>query len=229
MNRHLAPSSALLVAANLMPLLGVIAWGWDAAAIVVFYWSENLIVGAITVLKMLHKHPIGGWFSSAFFTFHYGGFCAVHGFLVMGIFELEPTGGSDTTSWPFVLIFVELLVDVVRDMIAIAPAEWVWGMLALVVSHVGSLVFNYLGRGEYQTVTLNTLMSAPYKRVVVLHLAVLFGGWGALALGSPLWVLVLLVAVKTAADLGLHTREHRADATGDRPSPAAAPRSNPVL
>ena len=52
------------------------------------------------------------------------------------------------------------------------------------------------------------LMSAPYKRIIVLHLAILFGGWGVLALGSPLPVLVILVVLKTALDLKLHLKEH---------------------
>ena len=44
-------------------------------------------------------------------------------------------------------------------------------------------------------------MMQPYARLVVLHLAVLFGGWIVLTLGSPLLALLVLVALKTAADV----------------------------
>jgi len=52
-------------------------------------------------------------------------------------------------------------------------------------------------------------MGQPYGRVIVLHLTVLFGGWIVMLLGSPLPALVLLVVIKTAADLRAHKAERR--------------------
>jgi uncharacterized protein DUF6498 len=43
----------------------------------------------------------------------------------------------------------------------------------------------------------------------VLHLTVLFGGWVVMLLGSPLFALVVLVVLKTAADLRAHRAERR--------------------
>jgi len=40
-------------------------------------------------------------------------------------------------------------------------------------------------------------MMQPYARLVVLHLAVLFGGWIVADPGSPLLALLVLVALKT--------------------------------
>jgi hypothetical protein len=42
---------ALLVT-NAIPLIGVIFWGWSLFAILLLYWIENGIVGAINVLKI---------------------------------------------------------------------------------------------------------------------------------------------------------------------------------
>ena len=39
-------SLATLVAANLLPLAGVVFFGWDAGVILVLYWAENLVVGS---------------------------------------------------------------------------------------------------------------------------------------------------------------------------------------
>ena len=62
-------------------------------------------------------------------------------------------------------------------------------------------------------------MGKPYGRVVVLHLTILFGGFGVQALGSPLWALLLLVVLKTGIDLAAHVREHRnAPAPGKTPA-----------
>ncbi|MEM9017757.1 MAG: DUF6498-containing protein, partial [Verrucomicrobiota bacterium] len=80
-------SSLLLISANLIPLAGAIFWGWSIFDIVVLYWSENVIVGAINVLRMLFA---GGGkskgasiaekiFTIPFFIVHYGIFCTVHG------------------------------------------------------------------------------------------------------------------------------------------------------
>ena len=46
-------SVVLLVLANLLPVFGVLLLGWDVAAILVLYWIENGIVGALNVPKIL--------------------------------------------------------------------------------------------------------------------------------------------------------------------------------
>lgn len=45
------------------------------------------------------------------------------------------------------------------------------------------------------------LMGAPYGRIVVLHIAVIFGGMGVMALGLPIAMLVALVALKLGSIL----------------------------
>ena len=82
-----------------------------------------------------------------------------------------------------------------------------WGLLALVLSHGLSFYWNYFQNGEYRRASLPLLMIQPYARLVVLHLAVLFGGWIVLTLGSPLLALLVLVALKTAADVRAHSAE----------------------
>ena len=62
-----------LVLANLVPVFGVLLLGWDVGAIVVLYWTENLVIGFYNLLKMLLT---GGWSALGtmlFFCLHYGG------------------------------------------------------------------------------------------------------------------------------------------------------------
>jgi hypothetical protein len=82
--------------------------------------------------------------------------------------------------------------------------------IALFLSHGASFLFNYIGRAEYLTASPTRQMGAPYARVVVLHLTILFGAFAVAILGSPVVALLILVGLKTALDLGLHRREHRA-------------------
>ena len=51
------PSSWTLIAVNLGLILAVVVWKWSIFDIVFLYWVENLIVGAINVLKMLFCSP----------------------------------------------------------------------------------------------------------------------------------------------------------------------------
>lgn len=216
-------SLAALVASNLLPLAGVLYWGWDVGALVVLYWSENLILGAYTLVKMLVHSPVGGLFSGCFFVIHYGGFCAVHGVFVL----LLAVGGDgfevlQGDTWPLFFVFVQLLVEVVRHVLSIAPPEWLFAFAALAVSHGVSLALNYFRGGEYRDETIKSLMMAPYKRIFVLHVAIIAGGFGVMALGSPLPLLLLLVTLKLGLDVVMHLREHRRPAApGDADSVSA--------
>ena len=212
-------SLAALIVVNLIPLIGVFYWDWDVGSVVILYWSENLVIGFYTIVKMLALSPMGGAFTSLFFLVHYGGFCAVHGLFVLAMTQPEMPEVLSDMNWPFVFVFVELLVKVITYVLSMAPQEWLIGFAALFVSHGLSLVLNYFRGGEFRTQTINRLMTAPYKRIVVLHVAILAGGFGIAAMGSPLPLLVLLIGLKIAMDVLLHLRERRSQAV---PSPSPA-------
>jgi hypothetical protein len=78
----------------------------------------------------------------------------------------------------------------------------------LVASHLFSFAWNYLYRGELRRAQLSSLMAKPYGRVVVLHIAIILGGIGAMALGSPVWALLVLLAMKIGLDWKAHVKEH---------------------
>ncbi|MGB2011794.1 MAG: DUF6498-containing protein, partial [Akkermansiaceae bacterium] len=50
-------SGFVLIGANLIPLAGVLAWDWSIFHVVVVYWLENVIIGAINILKMITCSP----------------------------------------------------------------------------------------------------------------------------------------------------------------------------
>lgn len=205
-------SLAALVIVNVIPLVGVLAWGWDVASIVILYWSENVILGIYTLLKMLAKSPVGGLFMGLFFTIHYGGFCAVHGLFVLALTLGDMPDFIEGETWPLFLVFVQLLVGVVSRVLEMAPPEWLIGFVALFVSHGISLCLNYFLGGEHKDQDLKSLMQAPYKRIVILHVAIIAGGFGVAAFGSPTPLLVLLVLGKLGLDVWLHRKEHQAPA-----------------
>ena len=198
----LRPSVIALLLANLVPVAGVFLLGWQIFPLMFLFWSENVIIGAINVLKMLTADPesplswAGKLFVIPFFCVHYGMFTFIHGVFVIGLFGggLKPGAGFPTpaTFW------------------RIAQENYLgWAILGLAISRGVSFATNYLGNGEYRQANLQQLMQQPYGRIVVLHLAILFGGFLMLALHSPVWGLLLLIALKMALDLRGHFAERK--------------------
>jgi hypothetical protein len=198
----LRPSVIALLLANLVPIFGVLVFGWEVFPLLFLFWSENVIVGVFNVLKMLAANPespltwAGKLFIIPFFCVHYGMFTFVHGIFVVGFF-----GGQFKQGAPFP--DADLFWRVLRE------NHLGWAILGLTLSRGISFVTNYLGSGEYRRASLPQLMQQPYGRVVVLHLTILGGGFLMVALRSPVVGLVLLVGLKIALDLRGHFKERR--------------------
>ena len=210
-------SLVALVGVNAAPLLGVFLFDWDAGVIVLLYWAENLVIGAFTILRMVlapvpvRLFHLGKLFAIPFFALHFGAFCAVHGLFLMAFFQLG--GGPDVvlaeTASSGIFVFFELLVSVLRSLWRNPPPAFGWLVIGLIVSHGISFVQNFLFGGEREVLTIGKLMSQPYKRIVILHVAILAGGVPVLLLGSPDAPLTILVILKIVLDVSLHVREHR--------------------
>jgi hypothetical protein len=205
-------SLAFLIIANLLPLVGVLFFGWDVAALIVLYWSENLVIGFYNLLKMAFAEGVHAVFPALFFLIHYGGFCAVHGLFIVSLLLEEPARVGDDPPWPLFLVFIQLLFDVVEQVLAQAPPEWILAFIGLFISHGYSFVNNFLLGGERDVATTRSLMSAPYKRIVVLHVAIIAGGFAVISLGQPLLLLIVLIGLKLALDIALHRQERRRSA-----------------
>ena len=201
-------STAFLVSANLLPLVGVLWLGWDVASIVLLYWAENLIVGFYNALRMATASgPLVAKLALIpFFIFHYGMFCTVHGALLVGLFHLEPRVHVSGLSAP-------ALFAAVARMPGMA-----WPLLALFASHGVSFVEHHFVRGE-RAMGAASFMGRPYGRMIVLHVAIILGGFGVAALGASNALLVVLVGLKLALDVFAHRRSHGPVAG---PSPARA-------
>ena len=192
-------SGWVLVAANLLPLYGVLFWNWEVFPLLALFWMENVIIGVLNAARMLAVDPRDAalWgaklFMVPFFCVHYGIFTAVHGMFVFSMFGHSKASGLG-------------LPELAR-----AAEAWnLWLPIGvLLASHLFSFFWNYLYRGEFRRASLPELMMKPYARVMILHVTILVGGFGAMALGSPLWALLVLLGIKVALDLRAHLKEHR--------------------
>ena len=223
------PSARVLIGVNLSLIAGVVVWDWSVFDIVFLYWVENLVVGLINVLRMAIASPkkssmplnlekiqkmergsanksMAGMAAMShgikfilipFFIVHYGGCCYVHGMFVMAMFGDDGMMGlNSASSGSFSL----------RELFT---PTMILAISLLAASHIFSFFKNYLIGGEYRRSHAAMLMSRPYGRIVALHITIIFGAILSTIFGSPLALLIVLVVMKTGADLALHQLERQ--------------------
>lgn len=206
------PSILALLAANLVPVWGVLHWGWHILSVMLLFWLENVIVGLFNIGKILLARGesggrglplpfsmVGNLFVAAFFTLHYGMFCAGHGLFLVTMFGRDEPGigrGFDMPDLPQVVLDVVLRHGLI------------WAVVALVASHGLSFYLHYLKPRAYEDADAGKIMFEPYKRVVILHVVIILGGFFAMGDANSILPLLLLIALKIAVDLGAHRREH---------------------
>jgi hypothetical protein len=179
---------------DLLPVLGVIVWGWGAAPLVLLYWLENVIAGVMTIPRLVISGASYGGIGlavgaglSAFFVFHYGMFCLVHGTFLFAFISMSgdtPFAGED----PFMDIF-----GMVGAALASAP-HVDWMVLLIFAFQVLLFLNDFIIRGEWKNTNPMAEMMAPYGRIIVLHIGIFAGAGALFLLGQPMvGVLALIV------------------------------------
>lgn len=232
-------SSTTLLAANLVPLAGVLLWQWSVSSVIVLYWFENVVLGVINVARMITFSPPDQSLASVvdatdeqlagtpeavrnlnvamlargakFFLVPF--FMFHYFFFCAGhgvfVFSMFP----DEAGYFAEANGIDMLGTLGRA-IEIFSTPLALAAVVLAASHVISFFVNWLGGGEYNRFDIRQLMMMPYARIVVLHLTIIFGGFATMALDEPIWVVAILVLVKMAVDLKMHLREHRGHSGG---------------
>lgn len=209
-------SSFVLIAANLVPLVGAVFYGWDPKLVLALFWIENLIIGAFNLVKMLSlvlsRARFAELFTCVFFVLHYGLFCTVHGVLLWGLLDLGSTP---------VLSFNPLEnlgpLEFFGDGIAVLfgfinrfePIIY-FGIAALCLSHFVSFIENFILRGEIFQHRIGKLMTQPYGQIIAMHAGLIVGAMALEKLGSPIWLLAIIVLLKLCLDLAQHQRRRAA-------------------
>ncbi len=210
---HRFPTAIPVIVANSMPIVGVLAFGWDLRSIMFVYWLETAVVVFYSVLKVV---AVGGPFTLLWMPAHlavFGVFMSFHLMMILGLGP--PEGGGHFPP------------DVVRELFR---RTWSAG-IGLVVSHGISFVVNFLGHGEYRRTTVNAQITAPWKRLLIMHATTFVGAWSVMLFDAPVGALVMLAVLKIVVDLHGHLRERPApsDVEPSRTSPVPAMKLEGVL
>lgn len=197
------PVAIAILAVDLFPIWAVLTLGWGAAPLVFLYWLENVIIGAVTLAKMIATSVkesliglLGILFIGPFFVVHYGMFCFVHGVFVSGFAKMS-TGADDTgfpTPWGLI------------DEALASGASMPTFVLAILAVQAFLFVQDFLLKGEYRETTVNAEMMKPYGRVIVLHIGIFAGAFAMIALGEPLWGVLALILLRALWGIFLTVR-----------------------
>lgn len=178
-------TAAVLIAANMVPAAGVLFWDWSGAVLFTLYWAETVIIGFYAIPKIAFaakgSDARGAFFIIPFFCFHFGVFMFGYGQFLAHTFDVD-------------ISFLEGLK---------VP------LIILFISHGISFLYHYVMRREYVESTQGEMMAQPYRRILPMHLGILFGGLLSARAGGDIGYLLVLILVKTGLDLRSHLAERK--------------------
>jgi hypothetical protein len=211
------------LAANLIPLYGVLYWEWDTFQLLMLYWMETVIIAFWTIrriarvpLQELGTITVNGQIQAAtrrmlcgFFTLHAGAFISVHLLFLWILFSgewLKKVHGVAS-------FFSELFV-----------ANGLWIALSFMfasgwISYLVSASQGYprqIERGLYPQKrlapapdargdTVGSIVGGLYVRIVIMQVAIIVGAIFARNYGS-IAPLLIVIGFKTLADMAASIR-----------------------
>ena len=184
------PSVILVVVSNFYPLMGVMFWGWQVKDVMATFLIESLIIGGLTVAKILTVNEK----------------------------MVTPRRRSrQETAWRFLIVYgglnaIYFLVLTLFFKITVEDWEKVWLVcIPMVISHGFSFVSNYW-MNERNTVSMGRIVIAPLFRIFPMQYAVVIGaGFFGVFGGDSSGVMMLgvLMSVKTVIDVISHLYERK--------------------
>ena len=190
---HVPPT---LLLPNIVALIGAIFLHWHVFFMLVLYWLENVIVGLISLFKMItiaqveerRGNTAGG--GSLFFAIHYGFICMVHGVFVLAIYSSQGSNSNEINlGESFKTIFSE-------------PLFWVIGV-TLFIRYVKEYQSEFIDTGEYLKGESSTQFGLPYGRIIILHGTLILCAFLISTVGEP-WSSIVLILLKTSLDLAFY-------------------------
>lgn len=195
--KNITLSGFVLILANFVPVIGVLFFDWAPLDILFIYWLETLFIGLFNIIKMIfapEEKNILKFFTIPFFIIFFGAFQ-----VGQGVFILE--------AMPY------LIHQLTGEQIEIAIVGYVeylfWPALALFLSHLFSLIWNFFLMKEYKRTKISILFSKPIKRVVFQQFVVIGGCNLLMTSKNPMLLMILVILAKIYIDLNVHLKSHK--------------------
>lgn len=198
-------SDLFLIAANLLPVIGVWYFNWNPAEVFMVYALETIIIGFFTLIKMgivtlVRKTDIwynkgstqlvSGLFFMLFFMAHYGMFVVIQ----TGMFITISGIGKE-----FHLGFFEFFLH----WPSYFKGDLLYMLLGFFISYGFNLYWNFIRPGIYRNVPMMLLMFQPYERIFVQQFIVILGSMF-LTFGAGKIFILIFAAVKIFVEVFLN-------------------------
>ncbi|WP_235271442.1 DUF6498-containing protein [Halorubrum saccharovorum] len=193
-------ASLILIGANLVPLIGVVAWGWDLWALLVIYWIEAFSTVLLGVAKALFAERGSPDVVGQIEPLHElrekrGGWCPRPGWPPIYLRNI-PFGLSMLGTWTLSIVPPSALYWLSVDRPTTLSINLLLGIGALVFAHGAEFMVEYLGQREYTDVSARELLRTPTQLTLIVMLLVMLGAAGGQEMGFVL--LVGFIGAKTA-------------------------------
>jgi hypothetical protein len=193
----LAPSVALMLAGDVVPLVGVLYWGWDAFVLLMLYWTETVVIAFWTLARIGLTPPETSARPSIFqtlrrnrgtvlfFALHSGIFMFVHLVFLLVLFSgdwFAKTGGP------------------IAFLCAIFIGSGIWIPLAFTIASGAVSLATALRAAPSAPRDDWSMVGGLYKRIVIMQLTIIAGAFFVEAIGSIV-PLVIMTVLKLLVDL----------------------------
>ena len=191
---YLNRSVIALILANLVTIVFAVVEKWDLSYVMLIYWAQSVIIGLFNWKRILDLKQF-----------------STKGFQINDR-PVKPTRATQLqTAFFFLLhygffhfIYLIFLASEKRTLSAVP----VLGLVVCVATFIVNHFFSYLHNRKTDATrkpNIGTIMFFPYARIIPMHLTLLSGQY--FAAGSR-GALVLFLALKTLADVIMHTVKH---------------------
>jgi len=198
---------------NAVPLYGIKYLGWSIGTVLMLYWVENLLVALFTCGRIaLHRaltRKSGHWRGGSLGVMVNGKpstsgllgeyatmaivFTLAHGIFVFAIVFLFGEGRTDPEQWRF------------------SAEQFRFGALQMIGLMSADFLVDAVQMRSRSFAWIKTYVQQRMGRVLVLHLAIIFGMMAMAATESPIAVLYVLIGLKTLWDLAAAGSSAKAD------------------
>lgn len=205
------PSTIPLIAANLVPAVGVLFWEWSAFPVFFLYWLESVVFVFFMMLRIAKTaapekrlSDIVSWSIVAFI------FLGTQLHVILWLFSRYPrywwypseictvVDSGVWTCTPY--------TGLVRSL---SPEIWA-GLLVFLISHGFSHIQNFLKKQEFLKVTdEKQYIKEFFTRMFGPLLILAFGAASVATSGNYMPALVLFILVKTLVDARMHIKKHK--------------------
>lgn len=197
-----------LMIMNIVPIVGVLFFDWQAVKVVMFYWLETLVLGVFAVLRLLSiwslRKPLAfaGLVACLIFCLHFGLFSSVHGFFILSLLNQDSTLPEYTVE------------QILPNSLNMANQLNLWWPLCSVVIFYGLTTIKDIATRQLGSQREETIK--PYKRIAVQQFTILGCAFlGTIVPKTAFLLMLVMVGVKTVVDIYLWRLE-RLDVDAER-------------